>query len=596
MPVRSIIMWLVISTSLPIACRGNENVEWVPNHVTDATSDSRQQTGSDHPSSDISHPAQDTERRLDTALTTEDASVVDLSDATGTCNCQDQEACIETMCLPIICAPGESECVTVLQRKVCNDTGTGWVTQACVDDTVCSAGDCTSPTCDPLSDPSCVDGQVATCIDGVQMQLSPCPGGSGCLNGQCIAITPNIVLVVDTSGSMSYLWDQPDVWPDDCTQNCPPWNYPDCDDPTAPKTRLGRTKVALNAMLSDEITSDVRLALMRFPQRLRATASCQSGHYTGLGAMTGDDGSHQAGEWFTEFLWQVMMVPFRQDTAANDTDAMLQWFDFTEALGVDGNACISDLNCAQLLCDQNACATHTDPELRGVGPTPLGKSLFYAGEYLRREVLIEGKACVENVDCASPHHTCIEGTCSDPFHACRPTKIVLFTDGQETVFTDKEDYFHPIVQAKRMHFGLGCTADIQCSNGASCTPSGQCEPPAGLVPETICDALPMSCETDADCPAWNCGEDVPCPGTCLNVALQVTDPEQQNYLKDYNNLPIPLTIHVVDASAGTQTDNALIAAYGGGQHVSVSLGDINALTSVLLELLDPKDGPTCVTK
>ena len=79
----------------------------------------------------------------------------------------------------------------------------------------------------------------------------------------------------------------------------------------------------------------------------------------------------------------------------------------------------------------------------------------------------------------------------------------------------------------------------------------------------------------------------------MNTEIWVKDPEQQNYLKGVDGTPLPVTIHVVDASAGTQSNNSLIAAYGGGQHVSVSLGDISALSDVLLDLLDPKEGSSC---
>ena len=109
----------------------------------------------------------------------------------------------------------------------------------------------------------------------------------------------------------------------------------------------------------------------------------------------------------------------------------------------------------------------------------------------------------------------------------------------------------------------------------------------------MCNSINASCIDDTDCPDYGCGEELPCPGECLNTELWVSDPQQQNYLKAHDGSPLPLTIHVVDASAGTQSDNTLIAAYGGGQHISVTLGDINALADVLLNLLDPKEGPSC---
>ena len=227
-----------------------------------------------------------------------------------------------------------------------------------------------------------------------------------------------------------------------------------------------------------------------------------------------------------------------------------------------------------------------DPELRGVGFTPIGKSLFYAGEYFRHQVLVEGKACMADADCASPHHTCVDGLCHDPLHECRPNVVVLLTDGGETEDRDSGTFFHPRAQAKRLHYGLGCAGDADCAGGATCQ-AGSCQPPLLPYPDgtQMCSVFGIPCAADGDCISPCTGGQ--CPVTCGPARVDGMTQGEAGRITDQAGHPVSLTLHVVDAS-GVDGGNADLAAYGGGLHVSVDLVDVDALVQRLQPLLDTK--------
>ncbi len=495
------------------------------------------------------------------------------------------------------CTAGQVTCQSLHAVQICDAAGSLTV-EPCADGEVCELGQCKSPSCDPGAPPICDEtGQRVRCNSlGTALVPLPCPAGTGCLEGECAPAQPNVLLLVDTSLSMNAVVEK-GVWPWDCTgAGCPAWEYPNCDNPLAPATRLGRVKQALMTLLDSDAAENARLALLRFPQRLDGSPECDTGYYFPKDAISGDDDAHTTadGGWFTQGLHEVVSVPFRADTESN-VEAIAAWLDFTESVGPSGPACVNSWDCASGLCAGGHCQAHDDPELRGMGTTPLGKSLFYAGEYLRHFVLVEGKPCGATSDCASPHHTCVDGACHDPMGACRPTTIVLLTDGGESRNIELSDFFHPRVQAKRLHYGLGCADAEDCVGGALCI-GGTCRPPAGEVPETAkaCEVHDLACGSDADCPAISCGFLKTCPGTCSPAAVLGGDPNGADVLTDYAGDPVSVTVHVVDAS-GVEGANGLIAAYGGGEHVSVDLGDISDLIDHVLPLLDPKStGAACI--
>ena len=66
-------------------------------------------------------------------------------------------------------------------------------------------------------------------------------------------------------------------------------------------------------------------------------------------------------------------------------------------------------------------------------------------------------------------------------------------------------------------------------------------------------------------------------------------------LTDAAGRPVSVQVHVVDAS-GIEGANRYIAAYGGGEHVSVDLGAASTIVATVLPLLDAKialDGAVC---
>jgi len=427
---------------------------------------------------------------------------------------------------------------------------------------------------------------------GLAWSPLPCPAGAGCVGGICEPIEPNVLLIVDTSTSMSLLAETPDTYPSDCEgASCPPWEYPVCDDSANPMTRIGRAKVAIADFLQSQAAQQVRLALMRFPQSGLEFPDCQRGNYGHLFSMSGDENAPETEPtWFATQLFQTLCTGFSETSASNLED-MARWLDFEEVFVPNGQSCDAFWDCQWEVCDGGQCYSHTNPELRGSGPTPLGKSLFYAGEYLRHMVINEGKACGVDADCRSPHYSCVDGACRDPFFSCRGTSIVLFTDGLETVYEGTDEFFNPLVQAKRLQHGLGCVSSADCLNGAECD-VGVCRfEGEDQIDVMQCNAYASSCVTDADCPAFDCGLAEPCEGLCQDVSVSLVEPAGVNTLSTLEGVPVPITVHVIDAS-GMVGSNQLIATYGGGDYLPVNLSNLGALTGILDDLTEVKPDAT----
>ncbi|MFT7624940.1 MAG: hypothetical protein ACI9WU_004131 [Myxococcota bacterium] len=429
--------------------------------------------------------------------------------------------------------------------------------------------DVPEPVCDPEMPAWCLDsGQPARCAsDGLSIVALPCAGV--CADGICQPVQPNVLLVVDTSLSMTEVVDK-QVPPWSCVgAGCPEWIWPDCDDAAAPLTRLGRIKALLRSILDTDEARAARLALMRFAQTPRdgEEPDCARGYWRGSDTITGDDDAPVAplGGWFGVGLDQVLAVPLTDGMTAGD--AMAPWLDEEEA-------------------------GPGSPELRAAGGTPLGKALFYASEYLRQAVLVQGRDCEADADCASAHHSCEDGRCHDPIGHCRRHAIILLTDGGESVHPSVQDFFHPRVQAKRLQFGLGCVGDLDCLSGATCE-EGVCRP-SFSPPATACEVLGTACVEAGDCAAPDCAGEPGCPAGCGAGRVDHVEPISQR-LTDAQGAAVAVTVHVVDAS-GIDGANALIAAYGGGLHRSVDLSDIDSVAALLRPLLDLKSDALCVAK
>jgi hypothetical protein len=521
------------------------------------------------------------------------ADITPPPDGEPACACEASMWCGASGCVPDVCAEGETNCQDLTTVLACAEDGSSFELIACPEGDVCHGGQCLAPICDPDAPPVCDGPTRMTCNSlGLELVPLPCSAGTGCIDGTCQPIEPNVLLIVDTSTSMSLLADAPDTYPSDCVgPGCPVWEYPTCDDPADPMTRIARVKVAIDDFLQTDAAQQTRLALMRFPQTGLDYPDCQRGNYGHLFFMWGDDDKPETDfDWFTTQLFQTLCTGF-SETAASNLDDMARWLDFEEVFVPNGQACDAFWDCQWETCNEGQCHSHTNPELRGTGPTPLGKSLFYAGEYLRHLVLNEGKPCSANADCRSPHYSCVDGACRDPFFACRQTSVIVFTDGFETVYESTEDFFNPLVQAKRLRYGLGCASEADCLSGAQCT-GGVCRfEGEEQITEKQCNAYASSCATDADCPAFDCGLPEPCDGVCQTVTVKLTEPNGVNTLTTVEGTSLPITIHVIDAS-GTVGSNQLIAAYGGGTYAPVDLADLSALTDILKGLAETKPDAT----
>jgi hypothetical protein len=517
------------------------------------------------------------------------------------CHCLPEEHCSAVgLCESDLCVQGESTCATVDEIKHCDATGASFTLEACGDNTRCEVGECMPLVC-ASGTTSCTEGLRVTCNSlGTGWAALPCAEAEVCQGGQCIFVQPNILLLVDTSYSMNRLVGLDDETPVSCIgqEGCPPWTFPECDHPETPGTRLGVVKKILQELVTKGAESGLRLALQRFPQSPASPPTCFDGHYGALETMTQDNGAHSTvGEdWFQIYLNDVVVVPFDAQ-GDSGVDTLLPWVDFQETSIETGADCESDSDCADGFCWFGDCEQHDNPELRGSNAeTPLGRSLFYAGEYLRHAVFVEGAACAEDVDCGSPHHHCEEGACHDPLGRCRSTRIIVFTDGVESANYELDDFYHPRVQAKRLHHGLGCAALDECVGGARCE-GGICRPPDGVIADgaKVCEVSELACEADADCPAFACGSGQQCPGQCSLAEVTHVDGADGDRLTDVTGRAVSVQIHVVDAS-GIEGANQSIAAYGGGQHLSVDLGAAASIVASVLPLLDAKvslDGAVC---
>ncbi len=545
-------------------------------------------------------------------------------------------------CLDDVCDQGQTTCASNDTQKICNGDGSAFELVPCEGDWVCYLGLCQAPVCSPDDPPTCEDGQQKVCNSiGTGWTLLPCPGGSGCLGGNCVPVEPNVILLMDTSGSMNW-FNAEQQTPYECEgEGCPPWTWPQCDDQEQPQTRLGKAKKALMGILESEAADSVRMALQRFPQKFDifkllgdSDPTCNGAPLWGFDLYSSDNTTvnetHEIETMDPEggVLGEILPVPFGLDGALTQSQ-ILAWIDGEHTYEPTGESCTNLSNCSGPIvtqaCIDGQCAESSNPELRAMGQTPIGRALFYAGEILRHLVVVEGQACLVDDDCGSPHYSCVDGQCHDPLGDCRPNLIVLFSDGGETLDTWPDDFFHPRIQAKRLHYGLGCNGDEDCLNGASCQ-AGVCQPPSDKLPgpvfevlaESTCyKGLPADDEACAQTPGEGemCCElqgvchltDLPCAnntvcfdykymvsgspaeysGECELPGFEFVDPMGANLVRDASGRPISATIHVVDASQQTN-GNAHISTMGGGQHVPVDLDNPEQLIELFLPLLDVK--------
>ena len=387
--------------------------------------------------------------------------------------------------------------------------------------------------------------------------------------------------------------------------------------------RLQRiSKKVFSQFFKSDDTENVLFGLQRFPQRAISNAPvCEGGYFKGDTIVTNDPGAYTVPlgvpTFLDQYLHEIILVEFPKEQGTSNLLSLIQWLDFKETQFETSKTCFQASDCDEGVClgptGAKKCHTFTNPELRPDGWTPLGQSIFYAGEYLRRNVVVDGKPCQEDVDCASPGYFCNEvGKCYDPMKECRLNVIVLFTDGGETEWPFTNSYFNPAVQAKRLRYGLGCQSDEDCSAIPFCRPvqlEGQfCDEDSDcLLQDYECNIALGVCEhvEDQECIDSYCNTEVFEP-YCTNARIEekgapaitfVDNQFNQNRLLDYNGNPINVLVNVVDASVSaedieddvvTLTNNYQIALHGGGLHVVVSVEDEADFLAKLKASIDAK--------
>lgn len=469
-------------------------------------------------------------------------------------------------------------------------------------DAVDAAADVSKVSCTPGTQ-SCEGPKLKTCLPkGDGYALSNCYPGTTCESGKCVTVANNLIIAFDTSGSMDEAVKVNGV--SKCSGNFDLW--PDCEyvDPkfAGGCTRIGVSKAVFQQALGKIDESKVHMAMFRFPQKLTNSApSCTSGYYSGNTKISGDSGDQAVTPttpaWYWNNLDEVMCVPFPADGAAKVKDAMSLWMDGIENKGAPPN-----------------------PELRANGSTPLGKTLFYVGEYIKNRVVIDGKPCSDDASCQNVNYKCVAGKCSDPSRSCRDTVVVLFTDGGES---NSNSFFGPWVQAKRLSTGLACGSDADCVGGATCQTVQNCKGASGFI--TNCQAN-SDCGSGQKCTSktmclpkevvtgWFCSKGgAPClpgaapdtPAYCNGVCVQdprpvldvsAADPKN-NVLRDFNGKPFGVRVIVVDISGSTSvadiTGSGSIAFAGGGKLLGADASDPTAMLQSLDAAFDVKNKKIC---
>ncbi len=426
--------------------------------------------------------------------------------------CAEGQYCETTARVCVECVGAKSRCGDDGDREVCDKpevdaagrlvSGGFWRPAPCQGGAVCVPEGTTRASCEEVvceaGYRTCQGSHVLTCnAYGTEAASTVCGAGKACYQGACENIRHNVLLVFDTSGSMSDFIDPSYTdYPIPCAareqgDDRPCFEaFPACEDPAAPFTLIGLAKRVFAETVRDVIGGYSQFALQRFPQIDVGSnvPSCTWGWYRGAERMTGDDDARDTtlSTWFDAGLDEAIVVPFPSRSSLSNEDDLLEWLDFSERLGATDQPCVSHSDCDASAgrCGryngQRRCFYHANDELRAAGETPLGKSLFYAGEYFRRRVVVDGKPCSSDASCGSVGYRCHQGACVDPYRRCRDNYIIVFTDGEESVNKEETDFFNPVVQARRLAFGLDCDTADDCRGGATCD-EGMCLPAAGRL-------------------------------------------------------------------------------------------------------------------
>ena len=275
-------------------------------------------------------------------------------------------------------------------------------------------------------------------------------------------ISPAIYLIIDTSGSM--IWDPGQTF----TNGCHGDGSAEHPETSGCTSRLHMAKNAVTTVVNSY--PEVRWGLARFKQTEGPQYLCMCGWYSGRqndvdpseepdscdlyyslaldlpnvidrvcvnysGAWGGSCGSGCC-DWFTDA--EMSAADVLVALADDNESTILMWVDQHEndfQTGTEpgtGNHCWDAAN-----------NRHGDCELRAMGATPLGGSLHSLYEQ------------ISNTDLGG-----------DPVRGCRPYRIILLTDGEESCSGD------PVAEAT----ALRTTPDLQhtCSTNNDCPPNSTC--------------------------------------------------------------------------------------------------------------------------
>lgn len=494
--------------------------------------------------------------------------------------------CHDTRCVETACVPGRTDCDEALALLTCSEDGEVWESSACPEGQACSFGECAPVICTP-GEEFCELQKLNSCDEsGTWWHKIHCPPGQSCDAEGCAPLRHNVLILFDTSGSMSSIMEI-DAIPCICANGCPAEAFPTCEQLDCPRSRLGLAKLVFHGLFTSALDAALNVALLHFPLRVKypAVKSCNNVYAMGRGYygndvndpsfMTGDTSDEHVvedGGWFDQHLFEVLSVPFPKTFYEDMIAYALLWVNGDEQVGPSSEPCADQGDCLGGFCapdleqstEQSFCHYHTDPELRAFGGTPLGRSMFYAGEYFRKYIVVEGRECEADADCENMNYHCREGLCHDAYRECRQNLLVVFTDGAEDPPTSVYEFSNPSVLAKRYRYGLGCEA----GDASACNAPAYCA-------QGVCGGYPF-----------------PNGSGSMGNYLKFTEDGAAERLFDPAGNPIPLTTHVIDMdqAGGSATANKMIADNGGGKYFKADTSDPDSILYTILYLVDVKEG------
>ncbi len=100
-------------------------------------------------------------------------------------DCAPSAWCAVDLCVPDVCAPGNSQCTDNASAQICLSNGSGWKFGSCPAETVCTGGSCKPIICQPFG-VGCDNNSAWACSGTGTSKISvPCAPGHICVDGGC---------------------------------------------------------------------------------------------------------------------------------------------------------------------------------------------------------------------------------------------------------------------------------------------------------------------------------------------------------------------------------------------------------------------------